>query len=78
MTAADVLSTLKESEIKCLMRRGLLSVKAIDYLDLYKAFTSKRSKGVKLMTAYTELSEEFELHETTVRKVVNNMGKSEP
>jgi len=52
------------------IHNGLISFIYLDYLRIYKEYSILRSFGKNKMDCYFELSEQYSVSETTIRKII--------
>lgn len=76
MTVYENLIRLKQAKLLvCTIKNGILSPIYLDYLKIYEDFLRMRSKNICKMQAYTNLSEEYLVSETTIRKIIRILSQ---
>jgi hypothetical protein len=76
MTVYENLIRLKQTKLLvCTIKNGILSPIYLDYLKIYEDYLKMRSHNVSKMQAYTNISEDYSVSETTVRKIIRLLSQ---
>ena len=76
MTVYENLIRLKQTKLLvCTIKNGILSPIYLDYLKIYEDYLKMRSHNISKMQAYTNISEDYSVSETTVRKIIRLLSQ---
>ena len=76
MTVYENLIRLKQTKLLvCTIKNGILSPIYLDYLKIYEDYLKMRAHNVSKMQAYTNISEDYSVSETTVRKIIRLLSQ---
>lgn len=71
MNIYETLIKLKECNLlDVCIKKGLISLIYLDYMKIYKEYTILKSFGKSKMDCYCELSDNYSVSETTIRKII--------
>lgn len=74
MTVYENLKRLEQIDLlKSSIRNGLISPIYLDYVNVFEKYKRQRLVSIPKMQIYSDLSHEYSVSETTIRKIVRLM-----
>jgi len=71
MSVNETLKKLEQTNLlSCSIKCGIISPIYLDYIKIKKSYDVLIKKGFSKMQAYSNLSEDFSVSETTIRKII--------